>query len=163
MLGITGPVIQPLLHFRLTRPLRKLAHPLVALLLWALNIYGWHLPAAYNATLTSEVIHQLEHAMFFFFGLLFWARVVDPGPLRPRLRMRLNVDRWSWLPARTALELIPCERVRPTAAYFRSGHLLLDSLTHSMSRHAPTQRFDQVSASQPSAPGQLHRHTSPPR
>jgi cytochrome c oxidase assembly factor CtaG len=23
--------------------------------------------------------------MFFFFGLLFWARVVDPGPLRPRL------------------------------------------------------------------------------
>jgi cytochrome c oxidase assembly factor CtaG len=23
--------------------------------------------------------------MFFFFGLLFWARVIDPGPLRPRL------------------------------------------------------------------------------
>jgi cytochrome c oxidase assembly factor CtaG len=23
--------------------------------------------------------------MFFFTGLLFWARVVDPGPLRPRL------------------------------------------------------------------------------
>jgi hypothetical protein len=59
------------------------------------------------------------------------------GPLRPLLRMRLNVDRWSWLPARTALELIPCDRVRPTAAYFRSGHLLLDSLTHSMPRHAP--------------------------
>ena len=23
--------------------------------------------------------------MFFFIGLLFWARVIDPGPLRPRL------------------------------------------------------------------------------
>ena len=23
--------------------------------------------------------------LFFFTGLLFWARVVDPGPLRPRL------------------------------------------------------------------------------
>ena len=23
--------------------------------------------------------------MFFFTGLLFWARVIDPGPLRPRL------------------------------------------------------------------------------
>ena len=23
--------------------------------------------------------------MFFFSGLLFWARVIDPGPLRPRL------------------------------------------------------------------------------
>ena len=59
------------------------------------------------------------------------------GPLRPLLRMRLNIDRWSWPPARTALELIPCDRVRPTAAYFRSGHLLLDSLTRSLPRHTP--------------------------
>ena len=28
---------------------------------------------------------RCEHAMFFFVGLLFWARVIDPGPLRPRL------------------------------------------------------------------------------
>src|SRR5207247_10132157 len=45
------------------------------------------------------------------------------GPMRPLLRMRLNIDRWSWPPARTALELIPCDRVRPTAADFRAGHL----------------------------------------
>jgi len=45
----------------------------------------WHIPAAYNATLTNETIHNCEHAMFFFTGLLFWARVIDPGPLRPRL------------------------------------------------------------------------------
>jgi putative membrane protein len=45
----------------------------------------WHIPSAYNATLTSNLVHQLEHAMFFFLGLLFWARVIDPGPLRPRL------------------------------------------------------------------------------
>jgi hypothetical protein len=50
------------------------------------------------------------------------------GPLRPPLRMRLDIDRWSPSSARTALELIPCQRVRPSAAYFRSGHLLLDSL-----------------------------------
>ena len=30
-------------------------------------------------------MHVVEHVMFFFFGLLFWARVIDPGPLRPRL------------------------------------------------------------------------------
>jgi len=66
------------------------------------------------------------------------------GPLRPLLRMRLNIDRWSWPPARTALELIPCDRVWPTAAYFRSGHLLLDSLTHSNLRHTPAQRLDHV-------------------
>jgi hypothetical protein len=67
------------------------------------------------------------------------------GPLRPPVRMRLEIDRWSASSAKTALELIPCQRVRPTATYFRSGHLLLDSLTHSL-RHLPTQHLDRVPA-----------------
>ena len=45
----------------------------------------WHIPAAYDETLTSGTVHAVEHAMFFFTGLLFWARVIDAGPLRPRL------------------------------------------------------------------------------
>ena len=57
------------------------------------------------------------------------------GPLRPLLRMRLNIDRWS--ASSTALELIPCGRARPTAAYFRAGHLLLDSLARSLSLQLP--------------------------
>ena len=57
------------------------------------------------------------------------------GPLRPLLRMQLDIDRWTWSPARTALELIPCQRVRPAAAYFRAGHLLLDSLIDSLPQH----------------------------
>jgi len=55
------------------------------------------------------------------------------GPLRSLLRMRLDIDRWSG--SSTAVELIPCGRVRPTAAYFRAGHLLLDSLTRAWSQH----------------------------
>ena len=35
------------------------------------------------------------------------------GPLRPRLRMRLHLDYWS--ATSTALELVPCQRVRATA------------------------------------------------
>jgi hypothetical protein len=35
--------------------------------------------------------------------------------------MRLNIDRWS--SSSTALELIPCGRVRSTAAYFRAGRI----------------------------------------
>ena len=57
------------------------------------------------------------------------------GPLRPLLRMRLNIDRWS--SSSTALELIPRGRVRPTTAYFRAGHLLLDSLARSLSQQLP--------------------------
>jgi len=57
------------------------------------------------------------------------------GPLRPILRMRLDIDWWS--SSSTALELIPCRSIRPTAAYFRAGHLLLDSLTRSLPQHLP--------------------------
>jgi hypothetical protein len=71
------------------------------------------------------------------------------GPLRPPLRMRLDIDRWSTSFPRTALELIPCQLVRPTAAYFRSGHLLMDSLTRSLRQHRPAQRLGGVTATQP--------------
>jgi cytochrome c oxidase assembly factor CtaG len=75
----------------LAAPLRALARPLPAWLLFDATVLAWHLPAAYNATLTSNAIHQLEHAMFFFTGLLFWARVIDPGPLRPRLQWPVRI------------------------------------------------------------------------
>jgi hypothetical protein len=63
------------------------------------------------------------------------------GPLRPPLRMRLELDRWSSRPARTRLELIPCRRLRPTTTYFRAGHLLLDSVIHWLRQYVPEQRF----------------------
>jgi hypothetical protein len=71
------------------------------------------------------------------------------GPLRPPLRMRLEIYRWSRLTSRTALELIPRQRVRPTEAYFRSGHLLMDSLTRSLRHGPPAQRPGGVSVAQP--------------
>jgi cytochrome c oxidase assembly factor CtaG len=70
---------------RWAAPLRALARPLPAWVLFNATVVLWHIPGAYNATLTNNTIHQAEHAMFFFTGLLFWARVIDPGPLRPRL------------------------------------------------------------------------------
>ena len=55
-------------------------------------------------------------------------------PPRKPLLMRLDIDR---LPAaHTALELIPRQRARPTAGYFRAGHRLLDSLTCALRAHA---------------------------
>lgn len=70
---------------RFTAPLRALARPLPACVLFNATIIGWHIPGAYDATLSSGLVHDIEHAMFFFTGLLFWARIIDPGPLRPRL------------------------------------------------------------------------------
>jgi cytochrome c oxidase assembly factor CtaG len=76
---------------RWTAPLRALARPLPAWVLFNGTLVLWHIPAAYNVTLTNQTIHNCEHAMFFFTGLLFWARVVDPGPLRPRLQWPARV------------------------------------------------------------------------
>jgi hypothetical protein len=79
-----------------------------------------------------------------------WVEVrLARGPLRPPLRMRLEIYRWSRLSSRTALELIPRGRVRPTEAYFRSGHLLLDSLTRLLRQRPPAQRPGGVTATRP--------------
>ena len=64
------------------------------------------------------------------------------GRLRPPVRMRLEIA--PWYAGGTVLELIPCQRVRPSAAYFAAGDRLLDSLT--CMRPVPTpvrQRPDQ--------------------
>jgi hypothetical protein len=63
------------------------------------------------------------------------------GPLRPLLRMRLDVDCWS-PSSSTVLELIPCRLVRATASYFQAGHLLLDSLSHSLQLQREIQALD---------------------
>jgi cytochrome c oxidase assembly factor CtaG len=78
--GITGPVIQPLLHFRATRPLRTLAHPLIALMLWAANLYAWHVPFFYQLAIRHDLVHALEHATFLWFGTLLWLALIGPLP-----------------------------------------------------------------------------------
>ena len=60
------------------------------------------------------------------------------GPLRPPVRMRLEIA--PWYTGATALELIPCQRVRPSAAYLAAGHRLLDSLTSPLPVRVPVQQ-----------------------
>jgi hypothetical protein len=60
------------------------------------------------------------------------------GPLRPPVRMRLDIA--PWYTGATALELIPCQRVRPSAAYFAAGHRLLDSLIRLLPVRVPAQQ-----------------------
>jgi putative membrane protein len=84
-LGPRTAVARTIARSSWTSPIRKLARPLPAFILFNATLLVWHLPAAYDLTLRYGAVHVCEHAMFFFTGLLFWARVIDPGPLRPRL------------------------------------------------------------------------------
>ncbi|MFL5866250.1 MAG: cytochrome c oxidase assembly protein, partial [Thermoleophilaceae bacterium] len=63
--GLSGPLLRPLLALRGVGRLRVLAHPLVALPVWAINLYLWHLPALYQAALRHSGLHALEHSLFF--------------------------------------------------------------------------------------------------
>ena len=80
VLGLTGPLLQPILAIPLFDRLRVLAHPLVAFPLWAINFYVWHIPALYDAAYGTAPMHALEHTTFIFFGCLMWMPVFGPLP-----------------------------------------------------------------------------------
>lgn len=80
LVGLTGPLLRPLLALPPVHALRALAHPLVALPLWIANLYLWHLPFAYEAAIENGFVHALEHLSFFTAGLLMWAPVVETLP-----------------------------------------------------------------------------------
>lgn len=80
VLGLSGPLLRPVLALPLLRHLRGLAHPLVALPLWTANLFLWHIPDLYQAALAEGFVHALQHALFFTTGALMWAAVVEPLP-----------------------------------------------------------------------------------
>jgi len=76
--GLTGPILRPILAW--LHRLRFLAHPFVALPLWAVNLFVWHLPFLYEAAVRHDVVHALEHFCFFAGGLIMWLPVVETLP-----------------------------------------------------------------------------------
>jgi cytochrome c oxidase assembly factor CtaG len=78
VLGLTGPLMQPLLAR--AGWLRALGNPLVAFPLWAVNLYAWHVPALYQGALASAPLHALEHACFLGFGAVMWLGLLGPLP-----------------------------------------------------------------------------------
>jgi cytochrome c oxidase assembly factor CtaG len=80
VLGLTGPLLQPLLAAPGLGWLRVLAHPAVALPLWLADMYLWHVPVLYQAALSSQAVHALEHACFVGFGIAMWMALLGPLP-----------------------------------------------------------------------------------
>jgi len=80
VLGLTGPLLAPVLRIRAFDRLRVLTHPVVAASLWALDLYLWHTPFLYQAALHHDVVHALEHACFLAFGMLLWMPLFGPLP-----------------------------------------------------------------------------------
>jgi cytochrome c oxidase assembly factor CtaG len=80
VLGLTGPVLAPVLRIRLFDRLRVLSHPAIALPLWIVDLYLWHLPVLYQAALRHSGVHALEHGMFLAAGVNMWMCLLGPLP-----------------------------------------------------------------------------------
>jgi cytochrome c oxidase assembly factor CtaG len=80
VLGFTGPLLAPLLRNRFIAPLRVFTHPVLAVTVWAINFYVWHLPVLYQAALRHDPIHALQHVSFLAFGIAMWMGLLGPLP-----------------------------------------------------------------------------------
>jgi cytochrome c oxidase assembly factor CtaG len=80
VLGLTGPLLAPVLRIRFFDRLRTLSNPVIAFPLWAIDLYVWHLPVFYQAALNHLAVHALEHTMFVAFGINMWMCLFGPLP-----------------------------------------------------------------------------------
>lgn len=104
LVGLRGPLLFFLLPGAVLAPLARvgplraalsfLLRPKASLVVWALVVAGWHVPAAYEYTLEHQAVHDLEHLTFAAAGLLAWSQLVDPArrrELRPAGRIAVAV------------------------------------------------------------------------
>jgi len=59
---------------------RALGNPIFCWLAAVIALVGWHIPAAFDLAMRSNVWHAFEYASFFVTGLLFWWPVIQPWP-----------------------------------------------------------------------------------
>jgi len=84
------PVLVPLARRRRARAaLAVLRRPLVALPVYALVLYGWHVGFAFEAAVASPALHAVQHASFVGAGVLVWWSALEPQ------RRRLRGELWK--------------------------------------------------------------------
>jgi cytochrome c oxidase assembly factor CtaG/ferredoxin len=99
----------------LKRVFNFLLEPAVCWAAFALSTIFWHLPKFYELALRSPWWHGVQHASFFWTGILFWWPVVQPGP------RKLKWPRWTMIPYLLFADLV---NTALSALFVFSGRLL---------------------------------------
>ena len=99
LIGLRNPVLAfflprdvlvPLARSRSIRgTFRVLRRPLVALPVYVLVLYGWHVSIFFEAAVRYPLVHALQHASFIAIGVLVWWSVLEPK------RRRLRGELWK--------------------------------------------------------------------
>ena len=85
--------LRPLFRARWVHSLaRTIMHPVFAWIAMNTAYLGWHVPALFELTFRSELIHDFEHLCFFATSLLFWWAVLKPWPAFARW------PQWAMIP-----------------------------------------------------------------
>jgi putative membrane protein len=77
----------------------------------ALTVLFWHVPAVFEVAQRSHFCHELEHASFFFAGIVFWWPVSQSVPY----------SRWS-VPVYLFLATLPCDALSAFLVF--CGHVV---------------------------------------
>lgn len=86
LLGTPEWMLAPLFRSpAVVRVARVVTHPVVAFGLFNGMLWVWHAPALYDAALSNEGLHALEHLIFTATGVLFWWPVLSPVRALPRI------------------------------------------------------------------------------
>ncbi|MDQ3676820.1 MAG: cytochrome c oxidase assembly protein, partial [Actinomycetota bacterium] len=80
VLGLTGPLLAPLLRTPALGWLRHLAHPVPALALWSANLLFWHLVGPHEQAVRNEAVHAIQHLLFVGVGINMWMALLGPLP-----------------------------------------------------------------------------------
>jgi len=97
---IPRPLLVALAHRRRLRAaFRFLRRPLVAVPVYLVVLYFWHLGFAFEAALRDPAVHALQHASFVGIGVLVWWAALEPQ------RARLRGELWK-IPYIVATRLI---------------------------------------------------------
>jgi cytochrome c oxidase assembly factor CtaG len=80
VLGLTGPLLAPLLRAPGLGWTRALAHPVPAFALWAADLLVWHLVGPHEAAVRNDAVHALQHMLFVGLGINMWMALLGPLP-----------------------------------------------------------------------------------
>lgn len=90
MFFLPRPLLVPLARMRWLRRLFSfLTRPLVAVPLYVLTLYAWHLTFMFEGALRNDVLHALQHQSFIFISILVWWPALEPN------HRRLHGDLWK--------------------------------------------------------------------
>jgi cytochrome c oxidase assembly factor CtaG len=99
LIGVRNPVLQFMLPRPILEPLarrrglraffHRLRNPAVAVAVYTVVLYAWHLGPAFTAALKNDYVHGLQHQSFIAFSALVWWPLIEPN------RRRLPAALWK--------------------------------------------------------------------